>query len=199
MEVLEEALGSAAFDVVNTDYPSTDFPVEELAERYVSESIDACGDEGTVHFVTHSMGGILLRYWLEEHAPDRLGRAVLIAPPNQGSELVDKLGGVPGFKLLNGPAGLQLGTAPDSVPNQLGSARMDTGVIAGSASFNPIYSWLIPGDDDGKVSIERARLAGAADFIVMHHTHTFIMRAEPVLYQVEHFLKHGSFDHAAVQ
>ena len=199
MNELAEALTADGYYTVNIDYPSTKFPIEILADTYISPALATCPAEGRVHFVAHSMGGIMVRYWLANNDTSRVGRVVMIAPPNHGSELVDKLGGVPGFALLNGPAGLQLSTAADSVPNTLGPVTVDTGIIAGDASFNPLYSWLIPGVDDGKVSIERTRLDGMSDFIVLHHTHAFIMGAEPVIGQVLLFLRAGAFQPALLE
>jgi hypothetical protein len=82
--------------------------------------VNQCHKDAVVHFVTHSMGGILLRYYLEDHNLERLGRVVMLAPPNQGSEVVDNLRDVPGYKEILGPAGIQLGTDEDSIPSQLG-------------------------------------------------------------------------------
>ena len=196
MRELAEELTQAGYQTVNVDYPSTNFPVEELADRYIPMAIESCAADSTVHFVTHSIGGILVRYWLANNDHSRVGRVVMLVPPNQGSELVDKLGGVRGFYLLNGPAGLQLGTDLASLPNTLGPIPVETGVIAGSKSFNPIYSAIIPGDDDGKVAVARTRLDGMTDFIVLRHTHTWITGAPPAQYQVRYFLEHGSFDHS---
>ena len=196
MRELAEDLTQAGYQTVNVDYPSTNFPVEELADRYIPMAIESCAADSTVHFVTHSIGGILVRYWLANNDHSRVGRVVMLVPPNQGSELVDKLGGVRGFYLLNGPAGLQLGTDLASLPNTLGPIPVETGVIAGSKSFNPIYSAIIPGDDDGKVAVARTHLDGMTDFIVLRHTHTWITGAPPAQYQVRYFLEHGSFDHS---
>ena len=120
----------------------------------------------------------------------------MLAPPNQGSEVVDDFGAMPGFGLVNGPAGFQLGTGDDSLPRSLGPVNFEVGIIAGSATFNPILSQSLPNPDDGKVSVESTRVKGMKDFIVVPHSHTFIMRAEVVVEQTIHFLREGSFDHA---
>jgi len=187
------SLSQVGYRVINVDYPSRKQPVEMLATRYVAKAVAECKGE-TVHFVTHSMGGILVRYYLANNRLVNLGKVVMLSPPNQGSEVVDKLGDVPGFYAFNGPAGQQLGTADDSLPNQLGPVDYPVGVITGNRSINLILSMLIPGDDDGKVSIERAKLEGMTDFLVVPHTHPMIMDSDEVIRQTRYFLINGRFD-----
>jgi hypothetical protein len=71
------------------------------------------------------------------------------------------------------------------------------GVIAGTRSINPILSQSLPNPDDGKVSVENTRVEGMTDFIEMPYTHTFMMSAEPVIRQVQHFLRSGTFSHSS--
>jgi len=195
-EKMEASLSQVGYRVINVDYPSRKASVETLANRYVSKAVAECRGD-TIHFVTHSMGGILVRYYLANNRPDNLGRVVMLSPPSQGSEVVDKLGDVPGFYALNGPAGQQLGTADDSLPNRLGPVDYPVGIITGNRSINLILSLLIPGDDDGKVSIERAKLAGMTDFLVVPHTHPMIMDSDEVIRQTRYFLLNGRFDGAS--
>jgi hypothetical protein len=110
---------------------------------------------------------------------------------------VDKLGSFWVFKKINGPAGSELGTDKNSAPNQLGPANFCAGVIAGNRSINWINSLLIPGRDDGKVSVERTRLAGMTDHIVVRATHPFLMRNRTVIRQTIHFLRTGQFEQTA--
>jgi len=187
------SLSQVGYRVINVDYPSRKQPVESLVSAYVSKAVAECKGE-TTHFVTHSMGGILVRYYLANHSLENPGKVVMLSPPNKGSEVVDKLGNIPGFYAFNGPAGQQLGTADDSLPNQLGPVDYPVGVITGNRSINLILSMLIPGDDDGKVSVERAKLAGMADFLVLPHTHPMIMNSDEVIRQTHYFLINGSFD-----
>ncbi|RDE25374.1 alpha/beta hydrolase [Motiliproteus coralliicola] len=192
---LESVLAEHGAQVINRSYPSRDYPIEQLADRAISPALDTCHEAREVHFVSHSLGGILIRQYLRQQPVANLGRVVMLGPPNQGSEVVDKLAAVPGFHFINGDAGLQLGTGAMSIPKSLGPANFDVGIIAGSRSVNLILSLLIPGIDDGKVSIESSRLEGMRDHLVLPVTHPFMMRNDQVIEQVVFYLEHGRFQH----
>ena len=198
MEKLARAARAEGYTVVNLDYPSTTATIESLCESHLAPAVDRAlaGGAGCIHFVAHSMGGILVRQYLATHALAQLGRVVMVGPPNQGSELVDRLGAYAPFAWINGPAGHQLGTRPDSLPNRLGPVSYPVGVIAGTRSYNPIYSAMIEGPDDGKVGVARAKLEGMSDFLVLDVNHTFMMRSDKVIRQSLAFLREGRFDHA---
>ncbi len=193
MTRIEARFAEEGYAVANIDYPSRKLPVEELAPLAVEEGLSECGERTAIHFITHSLGGILVRYYLETGQIPDLGRVVMLAPPNQGSEVVDTYRNVPGFKALNGPAGMQLGTDDKSVPLSLGPVDFELGVIAGEDTFNPILSQSLPNPDDGKVSVERTRVDGMRDFVVVPFSHPFIMRADPVIDLALSFIKTGSF------
>jgi len=196
MSKMEHALTDAGFKVRNVDYPSRSAPVGKLADDTIGKAVADCENDGAtkIDFVTHSLGGILVRSYLARHTIPNLGRVVMLAPPNQGSEIVDKLGWLFLFKWINGPAGNELGTDKNSVPNKPGPANFPVGIIAGDRSINWINSlFLIPGRDDGKVSVERTKLAGMTDHIVLHATHPFIMRNREAIRQTIQFLRNGNF------
>ncbi len=197
MNSMERALIQSGYHTVNHHYPSRQQTIEKLAELEVPKAINACPQKTqSIHFVTHSMGGILLRQYLQKNSLETIGRVVMLGPPNQGSEVVDKLGQYQFFKIFNGPAGVQLGTSNDSVPVSLGSwpaKSGDLGVIAGKQSINLFLSYLIPGSDDGKVSIESTKLAGMSDHKAVPATHPLMMKNKHVINEVKHFLKTGTF------
>lgn len=195
MEPMARALDAVGYDTCVIGYPSRRYRIGELAERYVLPEIARCrsGREHPVHVVTHSMGGILVRQLIVSGDLDQVGRVVMLAPPNAGSEVVDRLGGWRLFQLLNGPAGSELGTWEDSLPNRLGPAAFELGVIAGRRSVNPLLSLLIPGEDDGKVSVSNAALQGMRDFLIVDSAHPFVMRNHDVQQQTIHFLAVGRF------
>ncbi|WP_445356055.1 esterase/lipase family protein [Microbulbifer sp. EKSA008] len=199
MEKLAKAIDAEGFQTVNIDYPSTKHSIETLASMAIAPAVEECGNAQEINFVTHSMGGILVRQYLHSAEIKNLNRVVMLGPPNKGSEVVDKLGTFPGFKFMFGDAGLQLGTGEMSVPNELGSADFDVGIIAGTRSINLILSRLIPETDDGKVSVTSTKLDGMNDHLQMPVTHVFMMKDKKVISQVIHYLKHGFFHRAGNQ
>lgn len=195
MEEMEQRLMGHGYNVVNVDYPSTDHTIEYLASVTLHDILEPLTEQSPskIHFVTHSMGGIIVRYYLKHHTLKNLGRVVMISPPNQGSELVDLLKDQSVLKRIYGPAAAQLSLEEGSLIQRLGPVDFDLGVIAGNRSFNPLYSALLPGPDDGVVTVESVKIQGMNDFIILPQTHAFIMKSENTIAQVIYFLEHGVF------
>jgi pimeloyl-ACP methyl ester carboxylesterase len=191
---LEKRLSAAGFRVHNLRYPSTELPPERLVENLHQQLEACCASAPRLHFVTHSLGGILVRAYLAEHSLPNLGRVVMLAPPNRGSEFVDGLGDSGLFQAAFGPTAAELGTGPDSLPNRLPPPRFEFGVIAGTRSVNPVSGLVVPGPSDGTVSVESTRLPGMADFITVPTSHTFIMQSETVATYTIEFLRNGRFE-----
>ena len=206
MNKIADAFRKRGYHTLNLGYPSRSDKIENLSLKVLTTALDLCtgeleeqqrtqAREGQIHFVTHSMGGILLRHYLLHHRIRNLGQSVMIAPPNQGSDVVDFFGNTPGFKLLNGPAGMQLGTNEESLPLRLGPVNFSVGIIAGDRSINPFLSRRLPKPNDGKVSVASTMVEGMADFIQLPLNHTFIMRNKEVIRQSITFIETGRFRH----
>ena len=198
MARMAQALADEGYLVVNLDYPSTEASIETLSEGIVAETVQTCRRKrpsAPIHFVTHSLGGILVRQYLQTRRLPQNSRVVMLSPPNQGSEIADLLKDFFLYRWILGPAGQQLGTAVDAVPNRLAPIDVPVGIITGDSTLEPWFSSRMPGPDDGKVSVERARLPEMADFLVVHQSHGFIMNDPEVIFQVGHFLQYGRFSH----
>ncbi len=193
MKKLERALAAQGYEVKNVNYASTRHNIEKLAVDAIAPALIGRAPGQTVNFVTHSLGGILVRQYLRHHRIEDLGRVVMLGPPNKGSEVVDRLRDFPGFYFMHGDAGLELGTGAGSVPNRLGGADFDLGIIAGTRSIDLLLSWMIDGTDDGKVSVESTKIDGMRDHLEMDVTHTFMMQNRKVIEQVIHYLQSGKF------
>lgn len=196
MAGMAKYLEQNGYGVCNQRYPSTTAAVEKLSS-YVGNALERVERQGAkkVHLVTHSMGGILARYYLQRRTLPTGSRVVMLSPPNQGSEVIDNLSNWQWFGRLMGPAALQLSTAPSSLPNRMPGTFAETGIITGTNSSDPWFNWMFEGDTDGKVSVESARLSGMTDFLTVNRGHTRIMAADEVQYQTRYFLDNGFFDH----
>lgn len=198
---IEAALVGAGYIVENVGYDAGAHSIQELSDEAIGSALGSArlGECLKIHFVTHSVGGILVRSYFKRHSTDRLGRVVMIAPPNRGSEVVDRIGDWFLFRKILGRAGGELGTDTQSTPNQLGPVEFECGVIAGDRTINWINSSMIPGPDDGKVSVERTRVEGMKDHTVVHATHPYIMNKTEVIALTLRFLGEGAFRQKAAQ
>lgn len=193
----EKAFRGLDFNVVNQGYPSTSgrYDIEELALVFIPRALDKCDSSQPIHFVTHSLGGILLRVYLQHHTLPTGSRAVMLAPPNQGSEVAESMRNWFLYRWLMGKPGQELGTGIESVPLALEPIDMEIGIITGNVSIEPWFSRLLAGENDGKVSVTDANLDNARDFLVVPYSHSFIMQSERVIRETVHFVQHGLFAH----
>ena len=189
-------LEEKGYKTMNISYPSTKESIPVIAETHIKQAIETCVNQGAekVHVVTHSLGGIVIRQYLQSHSLPEGSRVVMLGPPNKGSEVADFLMDFSIYKWIMGQAGQSLGTADDSFVNTLGPVSEDIGVIAGTRTIDPISSFIIPGPDDGKVSVESTRLDEMTDFIRIPRSHPFMASSTTILHQIHHFLKCGWFD-----
>jgi len=201
MKRVETALARDGYRVTNLDYDSLRVPLEELCHDWLPAQLKAHGielhaDAPPLVIVTHSMGGIVLRGYLKNSGlPANLHRVVMIAPPNQGSALVDRIGDWKAFKLMTGVNGQKLSTQPASFPRQLPAwpTGPELGIIAGNRPINPFLAHWTGGPGDGKVRVTETHLEGMADHLIMPHSHTWIQYRRPVIDQIRAFLHDGKF------
>ncbi len=192
---LAHVLKEGGYEVVNRWYWSLGKEPHNLVQRLAEIVREHCPDRSRrIHFVTHSLGGIITRLYLAEHPETKLGRVVMLGPPSQGSELTDAFRKYPIYERIMGKTGTGLGTGANDLARALPPVNFELGIVAGNKSINPLYSRLIPGPDDGKVSVERAKTEGMTDFIVLPATHTWMMQRDDVAQHALHFLKHGKFE-----
>nr|WP_305121459.1 alpha/beta fold hydrolase [Microbulbifer elongatus] len=201
MASIAAALSEAGFHTVNLDYPSRQHPIETLAEMAIPVGLNACREANAapLYFVTHSMGALLLRQYYEHRKTSDIARVVMLGPPNQGSRLGNFLSCIPIIKDVNGPAGKQMGVDERSLPNRLGPVNFPVGVIAGTRSYNPLFSAIIHGDDDGIVGLPSTYVAGVCTRIQFALTHDQLTRDGRVTEQVVNYLRRGAFEGAEIE
>jgi pimeloyl-ACP methyl ester carboxylesterase len=190
---MQTALEGCGFATLNQDYASRRKALETLAED-IHPSIQrfADGIDGSVHFVGHSMGGLLARVYLARYRPKRLGRVVMLGTPNSGSEIADRLKNFGAYRAFFGPAGQQLGTQRTVVDDAM-LPNYPVGIIAGDRSIYPITSAFLPKPHDGRVSVANTKLEGMADHIVVRTSHPWLMRNGDAIAQTIAFLRDGKF------
>jgi triacylglycerol lipase len=194
---VEITLRKAGYHVVNVSFPSMRCPIEEMANGALEEAIRTRvpANAAKIDFVTHSLGGIVLREFLAHRHVTNLGRVVMLAPPNHGSQIADRFKSNALGRWILGPAGRELGTSQTDLPQRLPAVNYETGVIAGDRSADPWFAGILPHPNDGKVTVKNAQVEGMTDFIVVHYSHMWMMWHKPTLDEVLFFLRDGHFKH----
>ncbi|MEJ2156146.1 MAG: alpha/beta hydrolase [Desulfobacteraceae bacterium] len=196
MALIEYHLIRQGYGVVNIDYDSTHDTISSVAGGEVASAVAAAKAQGydRIHFVSHSLGALIIRTFLQDHRLPEGSRIVMLAPPNQGSELADwAYETFPRLSRMTGPAAAQLGTKGEPLASRLDRISPEVGIIVGKKSWNPLFSNILPGEDDGAVTVERAKLKEMQDFLVVPCNHTSIVVNKNVRQQVTRFLQTGRF------
>jgi triacylglycerol lipase len=194
MRKVAKHLKAENYIVWNHSYPSTKQPIQDLTIA-IDDALLFCEEQNAteIYFVTHSLGGILVRQYFQNQVIENVKAVVMLAPPNHGSEVVDAYKDSWWFQWFTGPAGQQLGTEPTSIPNTLQPIPLNIGIIAGTKTSDPWFANLFAGDNDGKVSVNSAQLAEMKDFLTVKAGHTYIMSSKEVLNQISYFFENGNF------
>ncbi len=200
MRSVETALKNEGYQTLNITYPSQTKDLNGLT-TYLNENhltSQFWKTHHKVHIVTHSMGGLLARRYLDiykyEIPTSKLGRVVMLAPPNKGSEVSDLIHKLPPYKWYYGDAGAELTT--DAQSKNKSDIYYDLGIIAGTKEW-PYFAaaFVTPGKSDGRVTVENTKLDGMKDHVSVNGTHTFIMNKPNVHKYIIEFLKNGAFTH----
>jgi pimeloyl-ACP methyl ester carboxylesterase len=198
MRKLEEGFLQAGYKTLNIDYPSKVLSIEELASNFLPEKLKTASKEDTIHFVTHSMGGLIVRTYLAKNKLPHLGRVVMLSPPNHGSELADFLKKTPVIRWLYrkifGPAGQQLGTGHKKFAIAQENINFELGIIGGTRVINPLGYFLIKEPSDGTVSVASTKITGMKAHMVLPVDHLLMVKDKELIRQTMHFIQHGEFN-----
>jgi len=197
MRMIELALRLEGYEVLNLSYPSRRQSLAQLADHIAPAVAEfAKMADGPLHIITHSMGGLVARALIARHRPANLGRVVMLAPPNQGSEVADRLHEAWLYRQWFGPAGEQLVTRPESEGGGIfGETDFDLGIIAGDRSIYPVPAKVLPRPNDGLVTVSATRDARARDHLTLPISHPMMVLSPRVIRQCLTFLREGRFDH----
>ncbi len=190
---MQKQLNEQGYAVLRVDYPSTKYTIPALADSLFPTLFDKCAAFDSLHIVAHSMGAIVVRYYLQEHPLEKLGRVVLLSPPNHGTELINRFDWCAWFRNFNGPGGMQLAAGESGFVESLPPPDYPVGILMSSRSINPVASLFIPGKDDGRVALQSAKLQGMRDFKLIPTNHHVIMKKTMTINAVVQFLKTGYF------
>ncbi|GJE54172.1 MULTISPECIES: esterase/lipase family protein [Methylobacterium] len=198
---IEQAFRAAGYATLNLDYPARQASLGVIAGMLSPEIETFTTRISRLHVVTHSMGGLVARALITRHRPRNLGRVVMLAPPNGGSEVADALHRLRPYRRFFGPSGAQLVTRrSEGLARLLGTVDYPLGIIAADRSLYPLESlFLLPGPNDGRVTVARTRVPGMSGHITLHTTHPMMMWNRRVIREALHFVREGRFgDPAAI-
>ncbi|NNC63971.1 MAG: alpha/beta hydrolase [Gammaproteobacteria bacterium] len=187
--LLRRRLTRAGFAATQFRYRTIIQNVDRSAAALAEYVAATPGD--TVHFVGHSLGGIVILKMIEHYGVERIGRIVSLGSPFRGSISANNLRRLPGGKCLLGRAMAQ---ANEEAAERTWSGARELGVIAGDhARGMGRVIGVLPKPNDGTVTVDETRLPGATDHIVLPVTHLSMLWSADVAEQVIAFLRDGHF------
>lgn len=192
---LEDKLEQAGFEVCSIDYDTIGESVEHVLAEANSEIENCIKPSNRIHFVGHSLGGLVIKHYLATHSDFtnqyNLGEVVMVGTPNKGSEVADKLAN---HMVMNfdGGIGKALMTGEQTLGNQIPEPSVAVGVIAGTSNSGSILQYF-SGPNDGLVSVESAKFNNMKDFISLNVSHSAMRYNEEVASQIIHFINKGIF------
>lgn len=198
MWLIESRLQDLGYQTCSVNYGSRKFSIARLVSD-LKVQIGNChkiaSDKSKINFVTHSMGGPLLRAYLRHNPLENIGRVVMLSPPNKGTPLVELTNDVNPmfFKKLIGPTAVELHSGQKSWLRTLPKPDYEVGVIGGNITFNPFAAYILPGEDDGVVPVGHMRIDGMKDFTTVRATHVTIRYSKSALNEISSFLRTGKF------
>lgn len=195
MRSIASNLEDNGYQTVSVDYPSTQSKIPELVQGYLLTSYEECKQTGAkkIHLVSHSMGGILIRQFLQNHSLPKGSKVVMLSPPNQGSELSEKFGSSWWYQWVVGPAGVSLSNTQQGIISKLDAIDEPVGIIAAYRDWSVWPNSWLPQPNDGTVSVESMKLAEMDDFILVNSGHAMMRFSDLVQSQIRQFLAVGEF------
>ncbi len=191
MNKIKRELVSQGFIVTGFDYSPGDGSIEEISDRL--HEIIKKFPKGKIHFVTHSMGAVIVRKYISKYKPRNTGRVVMIAPPNNGSVYAAVLMRLPFFEKIFGRSGVEIADGENCILNTLPVPKFEFGVIAGGTGYEIGLNPFLKGDNDGTVLLNETIIKGMADFMQIKGQHSFLLFNNEVISESINFLKNGKF------
>jgi hypothetical protein len=172
--------------------------IQDIAESYLPPAIEECKKGGAeqIHFVSHSMGAIVVRQYLQNNHLPLGSKVVMLSPPNQGSELSEKFGDAGWYKLIVGPSGVSLSKKEGGIISTLKAVKEPVGIIAAYRDWSLWPNSWLPEPNDGTVSVESMKLAEMDDFVLLNSGHAMMRFNNNAQQQIRYFLSRGEFYHS---
>lgn len=191
MNKIRRGLSHQGFIVTDFGYSAKDGSIDEISARLHKEACKI--GKGKIHFVTHSLGGIIVRYYISKYKPNNIGRVVMIAPPNSCSVFAAKLSNLPLYESILGRPGREIAHGEDCIVKDLPEPDFEFGIIAGGTGFKMGFNPFLKGDNDGTVLLNETKMSGMSDFMQIRGQHSLLLFSKEVVFGSINFIKNGKF------